>query len=320
MTMVRLLRNPANRRTRVAGIVWLAGWAALAAAIAVAEEAPVHYLHAGAMPPGAIGSQQLLRGGPLPGYFQPVEIKAPQGAVISLAAHGAFQPPQGGTVTAGMLIGAVYRLRVTNIPFQEGLEVFPTIEVVDRLYPPVGAEGRFPIPIQLTQEELELALAGKFVTRVIYLEDPLAALPVAEDPDRQSYFEAAAHDNPLEVADRLGRPMAILRMGGRLPEPDGPDAAFLYGSPPWVRFRQPAVERAVVPPPARPARPGPQPAPAEDQSAGNAGASNRLPLLGTGRAAADARRQRLNSAAADSPTPPALLISGSTTPPQQVTR
>ncbi len=131
-----------------------------------------------------------------------------------------------------MLIGAVYRLRVTNIPQREGLEVFPTIEVVDRLYPPIGAEGRFPIPIELTREEIDLALAGKFVTRVIYLEDPLNASPVAEDPQEQTYFEAAVHDNPLEVADRLGRPMAILRLGGRVPEENGPDAAFLYGSPP----------------------------------------------------------------------------------------
>ena len=51
---------------------------------------PVHYHHAGIMPPGAIGSQQLQRGGPLPGYFQPVEIKAPQGALISTAASGDF--------------------------------------------------------------------------------------------------------------------------------------------------------------------------------------------------------------------------------------
>ncbi len=100
-----------------------------------------------------------------------------------------------------------------------------------------------------------MALEGKFVTRVIYLEDPLTALPVAEDPHEQSYFEVAAHDNPLEVADRLGRPMAILRLGGRLPEAEGPDAAFLFGSPPWVRFHQPAVERVAVPPPARGANP-----------------------------------------------------------------
>ena len=46
------------------------------------------------MPPGAIGSLQLQRGGPLPGFFQPVEIKAPFGALISLAVDGQFDEPQ----------------------------------------------------------------------------------------------------------------------------------------------------------------------------------------------------------------------------------
>jgi len=39
-------------------------------------------------------------------------------------------------------------------------------------------------------------------------------------------------DDPLEVADRLGRPVAIVRLGGRLPDAMGPDQRFLYGSPP----------------------------------------------------------------------------------------
>jgi hypothetical protein len=80
---------------------------------------------------------------------------------------------------------------------------------------------------------LELALAGKFVTRVVYLEEPQRALPVARSPQsEQSYFEVRPTDDPLEVADRLGRPVAILRLGGRLPESAGPDERFLYGSPP----------------------------------------------------------------------------------------
>ncbi len=139
-------------------------------------------------------------------------------------------------MTAGLLIGAVYRLRVTGIPLQEGFEVYPTVEVIDRPYPPRGKEFKFPIPIELTQEELELALSGKFVTRVIYIEDPETAAPVAREGNEQAYFEVDDGENPLDVADSLGRPVAILRMGARVPSPGGPDAAFLYGSPPFVRF------------------------------------------------------------------------------------
>ena len=189
-------------------------------------------LHAGKLPPGAIGAQQLLRGGPLPGYFQPVEIRAPEGALVSLAIDQQFSAPQAAPFKVGMLIAPVYRLRVTQIPNHTGEEVYPTVEIINRIYPPVGEEFRFPLPIDLTQADLELALAGKFVTRVVYLEDPQQALPIATTPDEQRYFEVRPSDDPLEVADRLGRPVAIIRLGGRLPDAGGPDAKFLFGSPP----------------------------------------------------------------------------------------
>ena len=78
------------------------GWLGAAATLP-AQQPNVHYLHHGVMPPGAIGSQQLQRGGPLPGFFQPVEIKAPPGALISLAAADQFEPSRPGPRKAGFL-------------------------------------------------------------------------------------------------------------------------------------------------------------------------------------------------------------------------
>ena len=234
--MVRVLRRQALSLVQAVGsmlgcaVLWLGVVTHLPAA-----PPNVHFEHAGLMPPGAIGGQRLSRGGPLPGYFQPVEIKAPPGAMISTATQAGFGDPEPTTVKVGFTIGAVYRLRITEIPGREGIEVFPTIEVIDRLYPPLGKEAHFPIPIEITEEELALAIEGKFVTRVIYLEDPDSALPVVEG-QHQEYFEAKPGDNPLDVADGLGRPMAILRLGGRVPDAEGPDAAFLYGSPMLFKF------------------------------------------------------------------------------------
>src|SRR4051794_21227902 len=88
---------------------------------------PVHYLHrADLLPPGEIGQRQLMRGGPLRGYFQPVEIKAPDKALVSLAVEGGFEEAATSSVLAGMQIGYVYRLRVANIPDHEGEEVYPS--------------------------------------------------------------------------------------------------------------------------------------------------------------------------------------------------
>ena len=234
-----------------------------------AQSPPVHYLHHGVMPPGAIGSQQLQRGGPLPGFFQQVEIKAPPGALISLAVDHHFEPLQSAPRKVGCLIGAVYRLRVTNIRQAEGVEVFPTIEIIDRLYAPADQQRRFAIPIDITEEDLKLANDGKFVTRVIYLEDTRQALPARDNPQSQTWFEAAPGQDPLAVADGLGRPVAILRLGGRLPDQgEMSDAGFFYGSPPFVALPTLAAQspqshatkknhlpspEIVPPPPAQPA-------------------------------------------------------------------
>jgi hypothetical protein len=224
----------------------------LVASLPLAAQSPVHYRYQGNEPPGAIGSWQLLRGGPLPGYFQPVEIKAPKGALISLAVDGSFGQPLKTPFRVGMLIAPVYRLRVTNIPLHEGEEVFPTIEVIDRLYPPPGQVTRFPIPIEIPQEDLELALAGNYVMRVVYLEDPAHVLPAGPPCSEQNWFDAGPGSNPVEIADRLGRPMAILRLGGRVPDPDnrtGVDCQFLAGSPPLVPLAGSCEEKPCAPEP-----------------------------------------------------------------------
>ena len=238
---VLMLRSTAGRCAAVAMVcLW-------AAAPLAGQATGVHYMHHGATPPGAIGRWQLQRCGPLSGYFQPVEIKAPAGALISLAVEGRFEQPAPGPVLAGMLIGSVYRLRVTGIPLHEGAELFPTVEIIDRLYPPHGKAWHFPIQLELTQQDLELALAGRFVTRVVYLEEPESAVPVAE-ADGQLSLDVRPGESPLEVADGYGRPMALVRLGGRLPtNPSQPDFGFLYGSPPVTKIFWPTPIAPLVP-------------------------------------------------------------------------
>jgi len=152
------------------------------------------------------------------GYFQPVRIRAPQGARIALAMEGGFSNTESSEALVGLQIGPVYRLQVADIPNANGLELYPTIELIDRTYPPPNLALRYPIPIELTQDELELASRGAFVTRVIYIEDPHQALPISRKAnDEQPWVEAPAGEDPLVTADRQGRPVAILRIGSRVP-------------------------------------------------------------------------------------------------------
>lgn len=169
------------------------------------------------LPPGQVGQMQLARGGPLAGYFQPVRVFVPDGTQISLWAGDHFENFDGSQADGGMLVGGVYRARITRIPEHAGFEVYPTVEVINRLFPPEGQERKFPIPIVITQEDLERAIEGQYVVRVVYLEDPLMALPAQQSEGEQRVIDVGAGEDPLVAADKLGRPMAIVRIGSRVP-------------------------------------------------------------------------------------------------------
>lgn len=235
MTTVSCNVPSAFCRMQVSGLLrWAVMVCFVSGPTAAAQSPPKHWLHAGATPPGAIGSQRLARGGPLSGYFQPVRIRAPQGARIALAEEGGFGAPQWDEVLVGMQIGPVYRMRVSDLPADPGQEVFPTVEVIDRLYPPEGLSQRYPIEVELTEDELDMAARGMFVTRIIYLEDPFQALPVSyEETEGQPWVEAPHGTDPLVIADELGRPVAILRIGNRIPTRSNIDD---YVAPPLIHY------------------------------------------------------------------------------------
>jgi hypothetical protein len=207
----------------------------------------VNYLQNSDSPPGVVGHGRLLRGGPVNVFFQPVEVSGPENLEIALAQAGQFLQPLAAPVKVGMLVGSVYRFRVTNIPLRPGEELYPTLEVLDRLYAPRGREHRFPIPVVLEKEDLLRALDGGMVTRVIYLEDSQVASPSADEPGSQRVTDVSGNDNALKVADQLGRPMAILRIGSRVPaDLQGDLTAFLFNNPPWMPLPPVPTQKGLV--------------------------------------------------------------------------
>ena len=197
-----------------------------------AGQQATHNLFNSQMPTGEIGQHQLRRRPALRGFSQPVQVKLPESAEVSVAEGTGFSTPSSGLALFGLQVGEVYRLKVDRIPNRTGT-VYPSIELLDRMHPPRGKETRYPIPIEISLDDLRLALAGKFVTRVVYVEDPRDALPARELPD-QRYFEVLPEEDPLIIAGELGRPVAILRLGSVAPGSSGMTSDFLFGSPPVV--------------------------------------------------------------------------------------
>ncbi len=190
---------------------------------------------------------------PIQNYFQPVKIRGPQGTAICLRSQNAalqFDEQSAKAHAFGLMVGQDYRLRITGIPFYPGVELFPSMTVLARTYPPRGLETEYPIQIDLTQQDLEMALSGQFVTRVIYLEDPRKAMPLranGESPhDVQLSTDVEGAANPIDVAATYGQPVAILRLGGRVPKSLGHvDPAFFLSSAPWLAFENEPPENAA---------------------------------------------------------------------------
>jgi hypothetical protein len=210
----------------------------LAPAAALAQKPlAAHYLYPSQTPPGQVGHQRLQRGGPVVGYFQPVSFSMPGEVVGAVARDGGWTESTNQVIHGGLLIGQTYRLKLSNLPLHPGRDCYPTVEIIDRTYPPPGLEKQFPIPIVFNDDDIRLAMDGMYVTRVVYVEDPRQAIPGAQQPGEQLWHDAGAHANPLEVADQLGRPVAIIRIGSRVPdESQGPDYQFMYGYPKWLYF------------------------------------------------------------------------------------
>ena len=202
------------------------------------ELSPVtHKLGTSNLPPGVLGRQRLLRGGEVGSdYFQPVKLIVPTGVFIVPADSPAIDK-QPSPAVYGLQVGRPYRFRISHIPLLEETELYPSIELIDRLHPPTGMEVDFAVPIELSVDDLRLAADGRYITRVIYVEDPDLALPVSTSVDTpQRSTEVGVEEDPLAVADQLGRPIAVVRLGSKSPGPQGPDEAFLFGSPPVVRL------------------------------------------------------------------------------------
>lgn len=208
----------------------LALWLCLAS-ISPAQSPDTYRMFAAGLPPGSIGQRQLRHGRLPAGKSQPIRVSAPQGTLVSAAQSGSFGTSQVTPAGFGVEVGRIYRFQLTNIPNLDGVELYPSVEIIGHLSPPPGKERDHPVPIFFAIEDLRIAAEGGFVTRVVYVEDPDLAIPGKQDPNDQPYFEVGLGEDPLHVAEDLGRPIAIVRIGSKTPGPGGPDDSFTFNAP-----------------------------------------------------------------------------------------
>ena len=109
--------------------------------------------------------------------------------------------------------GAIYRLKLTNIPDRAGVELYPTLEIAPVTPRTDAYLSHSPIPVQFTDEDLDQVLAGNFVTKVIYLPDPEFQDLALAGVETLVSTRLDPGVDPIAEADRRGSILAILRIG-----------------------------------------------------------------------------------------------------------
>ncbi|QDT96573.1 hypothetical protein [Gimesia aquarii] len=187
-------------------------------------------------PTGVASQWAALSGQVQPGYIQPMKVTLPTKGTVTFYPNGPKQTIQKASpASIGFSVGYVYRLKISDMPEFPGVELYPTIELIDRLHPPAGLAEQYPVPVSITQEDIALVLSNRMVTKVVYLERPQTAVP--KQYEKQPTHSISAQKNLIAEADLLGRPMLIMRIGGRLPLSHGEDPAFFGSGAPVVELK-----------------------------------------------------------------------------------
>lgn len=155
---------------------------------------------------------------PVPPQTSQVAFVGPEGMVINwdVATPGAFDSEP--LVVPGRYNfpqGAIYRLKLTNVPGRPGVELYPTVEIGPRMPRTQAFLAHNAMPVQFTEEDFDQVLSGNFVTKVIYLPDPeFQELALAGVETLVSTRLEPGMD-PIVEADRRGAILGIIRLGNK---------------------------------------------------------------------------------------------------------
>jgi hypothetical protein len=203
-------------------------------------------------PPGAVAAVGALTGpGGAPFGVQRTQIRfvGPAGMKISW-----YAPRPDGRVgftsqyleapaRYNFLQASIYRLKLGELLFRPGLELYPTLEVVPANIKTATFLAHSSVPIAITEDDLENVAAGNFVVKVIYLPDPQFQDLAAVGPDEVVSSRLEPGVDPIIEAKRRGSILAIVRLG--LIDLEAPNTPAMDAPPPGT----------VLPPGAPPAGP-----------------------------------------------------------------
>jgi hypothetical protein len=152
---------------------------------------------------------------PMPGQTSQIAFVGPEGMAVTwdVSAPGAFDSePLTCPARYNFPQGAIYRLKMTNIPGRPGIELYPTLEVGPVMPRTEAFLAHNTIPVQFTPEDFDQVQSGNFVTKVIYLPDPEFQELALAGVETLVSTRLDPGVDPIVEADRRGAILAIVRL------------------------------------------------------------------------------------------------------------
>jgi hypothetical protein len=110
--------------------------------------------------------------------------------------------------------GAIYRLKLSDLPGRPGVDLYPTLEVVPANLRTDAYIAHSAIPLYFTEEDFEQVMGGNFLVKVIYLPNPqYADVAMTGGPEEVVSTRLEPGADPIAEACKRGSIMLIVRMG-----------------------------------------------------------------------------------------------------------
>ena len=132
--------------------------------------------------------------------------------------------------------GAIYRLKLTNIPGRPALELYPTLEVVPTSPKTNEFLAHNSVPLDFSEEDFKQVVDRNYIVKVIYLPDPQFQDAAGAGPGEITSAQLEPGQDPIQEALRRGSILLVLRIGnidqGLISSP--PTTAPIPSGPPMM--------------------------------------------------------------------------------------
>jgi uncharacterized repeat protein (TIGR01451 family) len=170
---------------------------------------------------------------PMPQLPPPLYVRIAGPAGMKVTAYRGAAPPQTFTAPCTFAFRPGYRCRLQlgGIEGRPGISLFPSFDVIGSLRLPHGVRAAdHPVTIAFSMDDLAAVAAGNVVTKLVVLERPETAIPVATKADGPIELDLQPNRDLFKEALPRGRPLMLVRVGERQLTPQEVGADYVPGT------------------------------------------------------------------------------------------